>query len=383
MIDMQTNRRGLVLLVGVALLAGCKVIPKGPGTTPPPEDGPGTGLPADKARHRVALLVPLTGPNAGLGQAIANATTMAILDTNSQNIRITTYDTANGPAAAANQAMQDGNKLVLGPLLGAEVAPVAAVARAARVPLITFSNDPGVAARDVFVMGTTQDNAILRVVQFAHSKGINRFAVLAPKGEFGARAAASYAAAVKSVGGTLVASDSYDRPNNSVLSAAARLKAKGGYQAVLIADTPRYAGLAAGRLKGAGAASPRILGTDMWAGDPAASSTPALRGAWFAALSDTRYRQFSSSYQTRFGTAPFRGATMGYDSVLLTVRIAREWRGNAAFPLARLADSGGFLGLDGPFRFAQSGLGERALEVREARSGGINVVSPAPEKFVD
>lgn len=377
MIEGRLNRRGLVLLVGVALLAGCKVIPKGPGTTPAPE-GPDDGLPADKARHRVALLVPLAGPNGALGQSIANATTMAILDTNAQTVRVTTYDTSAGVGAATSQALREGNKLILGPLSEGEVPQVASLARAARVPLITYANDPAVAARDVFVMGATQESSILRVVQFAKSRGVNRFAVLAPKGEFGARAATAFNSAVRSVGGTLAASDSYDRGNNSVLSAASRLKAKGGFQAVLIVDTPKVAGQAASRLRGA-----RILGTDLWSGDPLASSTASLRGAWFAALSDARYKQFTSSYTARFGSAPYRQATLGYDAVLLTVRIARDWRGGTPFPVARLTDSGGFLGLDGPFRFSVDGLGQRALEVRETRAGGVTIVSPAPEKFVD
>lgn len=382
MIEPRMSRRSIALLMGVALLAGCKVIPKGPAPTPPPE-GPGDGLPADKARHRVALLVPLSGPNAGLGQSIANATTMAILDTNAQTVRITTYDTSGGASAAAARAVDEGNKLILGPMLTEEVLTVSAVARSARVPLITFSNDPRVAARDVFVMGASHDNSILRLVQFAKAKGITRFAVLAPKGEQGSRIAASYAEAVRLSGGTLTASDSYDRGNNSVLSAAARLKAKGGFQAVLIADSPKIAAQAAARVKAAGATSPRILGTDQWSGDPVTSSSAALRGAWFAALPDTRFRQFSTSYQARFGEAPYRPATLGYDSVLLTVRIAREWRGNTVFPVGRLADSGGFLGLDGPFRFTAAGLGERSFEVRETRAGGVTIVSPAPEKFVD
>lgn len=380
MIEARMSRRAMALLIGVALISGCNVIPKGPSGTPAPEAGPSDGLPPDKARHRVALLVPLSGPSGELGQSIANATTMAILDTNAQTVRITTYDTSAGAGAAASKALQEGNRLILGPLLTEEVSSVAGVARAAKVPLITFSNDARVAGRDVFIMGTTQDSSILRVVQFAHAKGVNRFALLAPKGDFGSRAAAAYTDAVLAVGGTLVASDSYDRGNSSVLSAAARLKAKGGFQAVMIADTPKVAAQAAGNLR---SKALRILGTDLWSGDPLVSSSPALRGAWFAALPDTRYRQFTSSYQSRFGGAPYRQATMGYDAVLLTVRIAREWRGGTPFPANRLTDRGGFLGLDGPFRFAANGEIERALEVRETRAGGVTIVSPAPEKFVD
>ena len=383
MFETRLDRRKLVMLAVVTALAGCKVIPKGPAATPPPVPTPDDNLPSDQKRQRIALLVPLSGPQAAWGQSIANATQMALLDTNAKTIRITTYDTGEGPAAAATRAMADGNKLILGPLAGDDIPAVAAIARASRVPLITYSSEADMAARDVFMMGTSSSNAIERVVDYAHSRGVTRFALLAPKGGYGTRASAAYAAAVKAAGGTLVSTQSYDRSNSSIISAATRLKTRGGYEAVLIADSAKYAAMAAPQLKGSGATSPRILGTDLWSGELVLSKTPALRGAWFATMSDARFARFAASYKARFGAAPYRLATYGYDSVLLAVRIAREWRTGAPFPTARLTDRDGFLGLDGPFRFAPNGIGERALEVREARGGGITIVSPAPEKFVD
>ena len=380
MFETGLNRRKLLMLAAVTVLAGCKVIPKGPGTTPPPVPGPSDALPSDKQRQRIALLVPLTGPQAAWGQSIANATTMALLDTNAKTIRITTYDTAEGPAAAATRAMKEGNRLILGPLSGDDIPAVAAIARAAKVPLITYSSEADMASRDVFMLGTSSSNAIERVVDYAHSRGINRFALLAPKGSYGTRASAAYAAAVKAAGGTLVSTQTYDRSNSSIISAATRLRTRGGYDAVLIADSGKYAAMAAPQLKAPGV---RILGTELWSGELVVSKTPALRGAWFAAISDARFGRFAESYKVRFGTAPYRLATFGYDSVLLTVRIARDWRYGAPFPTARMTDRDGFLGLDGPFRFAPGGIGERALEVREARAGGITIVSAAPEKFTD
>ncbi|MFN5783328.1 MAG: penicillin-binding protein activator [Novosphingobium sp.] len=381
---MTFNRRNIVMLGAVVLIAGCKVIPKGtPTPAPPPDDRPTDALPADQQRHRIALLVPLSGPNAAVGESFANATTMALLDTNAQSIRITTYDTAGGAAAAATRAVRDGNKLILGPLQGEEVAPVATVARSARVPLISYASDSTVAARDVFVMGTVPASSLGRTVGYARGRGITRFAILTPNGDYGARARVAFDQAVVAAGGTVVASEGYDRANPSVISAARRLKTKGGFEAVLIADGARFAVLAAPQLKAAGTAGPRILGTELWSGEAAIGSTPALRGSWFAAISDSRFKAFADSYQSRFGSLPHRVATQGYDSVLLTIRIARDWRPGTPFPTARLVDSGGFLGLDGPFRFTSNGLIERALEVREARAGGVAVVSPAPDKFGD
>lgn len=378
MIVKGLSRRVLVA-ASLVVLAGCQVVPKGP-KGPPPAPEPTDSLPADKQRHRIALLLPLSGQNAALGQSLANATTMALLDTNAQSVRITSYDTAAGPAAAAAQAMKDGNRLVLGPIAAAEVAPVAAAVRARGVPLITYSNEASVAARDVFVMGNLPENSVARTVGYAASRGVRRYALLAPNGDYGTRLRGAYAAAITAAGGTFVTSEGYDRANTSVVSAARRLKVRGGFDAVLIADGPRFAALAAPQLKAPGV---RILGTELWSGEASISATPALRGAWYSAVSDARFRQFADSYKARFGAAPWRTATQGYDSVLLTVRIAREWKVGTPFPTARLADSGGFLGLDGPFRFGANGIGERALEVREVRAGGVTVLSPAPEKFAD
>ena len=383
MFEMRLNRRSIVLLGAMALLAGCKVVPKGVPVTPPPSDQPSDTLPKDGQRHRVALLVPMSGPNAAVGQSLANATTMALLDTNATNLRITTYDTAGGPAAAAAKAVADGNMLILGPVEADEVAPVATVARAAKIPLIAYVSDDTVARLDVFILGTVPENSISRTVGYAAQKGVRRFAVLAPSGDYGQRAVIDFAGAVQANGGTLVAKESYERSNTSIVSAARRLRAKGGIDAVLIADNSRFAVLGAAQIKTAGAATPRLLGTELWSGEGIIASSPALRGAWFSSVSDTRFRQFAEGYKTRFGVAPFRISTLGYDSVLLAIRVAREWKPGTAFPTARLGDRGGFLGLDGPFRFRVGGVVERALEVREARGGGITVMSAAPAQFAD
>jgi hypothetical protein len=176
----------------------------------------------------------------------------------------------------------------------------------------------------------------------------------------------------------------YDRSNASVTGAAQRLRAKGGYEAVLIADGGRIASLAGPALKPADSPdSSRILGTELWSGESVIGATPALRGAWFAAVADARFSQFSKSYKSRFGGQPYRIATLGYDAVLLTLRVARDWRIGTTFPTASMLDKGGFIGLDGPFRFRRDGVIERALEVREVRAGGVSVISPAPAKFED
>ncbi|MFP5431855.1 MAG: penicillin-binding protein activator, partial [Alphaproteobacteria bacterium] len=97
----------LAFAASALMLAACQsIVPKGPAPTTPTGPVQPTrpdvteGLPTDTLRHRVALLVPMSGPNAGVGQSIANATTLALMDTKTDRVRITTYDTALGAAAA-------------------------------------------------------------------------------------------------------------------------------------------------------------------------------------------------------------------------------------------------------------------------------------------
>ena len=74
-------------------------------------------------------------------------------------------------------------------------------------------------------------------------------------------------------------------------------------------------------------------------------------------------------------------SSLGYDSVLLTVKVARNWKVGSPFPISQLIDRGGFIGLDGVFRFTADGVSERALEVQEIRNGSFAVVDPAPKGF--
>ena len=340
------------------------------------------GLPTDAARHRVALLVPMSGANAGVGQSIANATTLALLDTKTDKVRITTYDTALG-AAAATKALADGNRLILGPLLAEDARIVGPIAARANVPVISFSNDSSVAGNGVYIMGYNPNQSIERVVDFAKSKGLSQFGALVPRGTYGERAGNAMLRAVEQAGGTVVSMQTFDRSAGSISAAVKKLQASSSYDALLIADSGRVALKVAPILRKNGGGSARLLGTELWNAEPTLASNPALRGAWFASVSDGLYRQLVSKYRARYGSAPFRLSSLGYDAVLLTVRIAQQWKPGAPFPAARLRDAGGFSGIDGAFRFTRSGVAERALEVSEVGAGSFTIVDPAPRSFAE
>lgn len=376
----------LMGLTAVAALAGCAVVPK-PDRAPPPPPPAASGpdviapLPTDNQRHRVALLVPMSGPNAGVGRSIANATTMALFDTRTEKVRITTYDTATGVAVATRKALAEGNRLILGPLTAEDVRAAAPLTRAAGVPMLSFSNDASVSAPGTYLMGYIPAQAVERVVGYARSRGVTSFAALVPKGVYGERAGNAFLNAVRGKGGTVVALENFDRSPGSVTAAVKRLSAASSYDALLIADIGRVAMQAAPLVRADGGAKTRLLGTELWNTDQTILSNPSMKGAWFASVGDGLYRQFSTKYRARYQTAPYRLASLGYDAVLLTVRIAQDWKVGTSFPASRLNDNEGFAGLDGAFRFGENGVAERALEVSEVGTGTVSIVDAAPRGF--
>jgi ABC-type branched-subunit amino acid transport system substrate-binding protein len=377
-------RLAIVTLFGVALAACQTMIPRSeapvatPTTTQPTAT---TGLPVDSERHRVALLVPQTGPDAAVGTSIADAVTLALLDSRSDRVRITTYDTGLGAAAAAQQAIADGNKLILGPLLADDVRAVQPVARAANVPLISFSNDSSVAGNGTYLLGFEPGQAVSRVVAHARAAGLTRFGALVPRSTYGERALASMRDAVTASGGTLVAFEPYDRSATGLSGAARRLGRTAGLEAILIADAGQTAIRAVPILRESGATSARILGTELWNTESALSGAAPMRGAWYASVSDTLFGQLATRYRERYGRTPYRIASLGYDAVLLTVRMTRDWRPGTVFPQNRLFASDGFGGIDGIFRFDNRGIAIRALEVSEVRAAGVTVIDPAPTQW--
>lgn len=360
----QGRRSFLAASLGVLLLAGCASRPLGR-----PADGP-------PKVNRVAVLVPLTGPDAAVGIALGNAARLAMVDTATTAFELNLFDTARGGAlAAAEQAIGSDHGLILGPLLGDEVRAITPVAQRSRVPLIAFSNDREATAPGAYVLGFTPSQAVERVVVEAARRGSRRFAAIAPASPYGQRSVQALAAAVQQAGGQLVGVETYATPQQA--RAAVRRLAPRAYDALLIADSGRVGSLVAPSVP----ASARILGTELWAsGRP--GTTPRLRGAWFAAPTEGRWSQFVQRYKARYaGQVPPRIASLGYDAVLLANRAASRWTPGRRFPLGAIDDREGFAGVDGIFRFRADNVAQRAFEVRAVTAAGSTLVSPAPTSF--
>ena len=104
----------------------------------------------------VAMLLPLSGARASVGQSMLDAAQMAVFDIAGDDFNLMVYDTQGTPEGAedaAKLAVADGAKIVLGPLYGRSAAAVRPIVAAAGINAVAFSNDRTVAGSPVHLMG--------------------------------------------------------------------------------------------------------------------------------------------------------------------------------------------------------------------------------------
>jgi branched-chain amino acid transport system substrate-binding protein len=407
-------RRAFVLLLGTLALAGCgggySYGPGGYAGAPVPlRGGPQAGGPAG---HRVAILLPLSGARADIGQALLHGAQLALDGPDAPPLDVKdTGGTPEGAAAAAQAAIAAGAGLILGPLSSAETAAVAPVARAANVAVLAFTNDPSQAQPGVWTLGITPGQQVRRLVAAAQSQGKSQFAALLPDSDFGhvmgqalTQAAASDGAATPAIryyspgmsainAATRELSDYADRrgPIDARMRAArAQGTPEGRHEAqdlarsaippppfstLLLADTGEALSEVASLLPyyDVDRSAVQIIGPALWASS--ASGSGQFPGAWYAAPDSAARANFAQAYSAKNGSDPSPIADLAYDAASIARALGRQ-----GFSVAALTQPAGFIGADGWFALLSDGQVRRALAVFAIERGGAaQMVEPAPQ----
>ena len=356
--------------------------------TPPAQPGaqaPGSTLGAGQVR--VGLILPLSAQgNAGVAaQSMKNAADLALAEFKNPNIQLLVKDdggTPQGAQAGAQQAINEGAEIIIGPLFAEAVKAVGAVARARNIPVIAFSTDVSVATRGVYLLSFLPETDVKRIVEFAVSRGKRSFAALLPDSAYGAVVEAAFQQEVARRGGRILALEKYPLDPNRMAEPAQRVaQAATHVDSIFIPDGADAVPQVVQALTGAGVNLKRVqlLGTGLW-DDPRIFADKSLDGGWYAAPESAGFRNFSGRYRARYGQDPVRTATLAYDAVALVAALVKT-QGAQRFSEQVLTNSSGFAGIDGVFRFRPDGTNERGLAVLRVTPGGGQVVSPAPRSF--
>jgi branched-chain amino acid transport system substrate-binding protein len=396
----------LAALTLIGALAACEgsvtpapvVKPLSSGQPKPAPTTPVTATPlsaqgAQGGGVKVALLLPLSGPNADLGKAMLDAAQLALFTTGSERLTLVPRDTtgtADGAANAARAVIADGAKLILGPLITDEVVAVKPIAQAANVNVIGFATKTEVAGGNVLLMGFLPRQEVAREVGFARGQGLSKFAALAPNSPYG-HLMGDALRDIATTGGASVTRIEYFDPRAADVGGSIKhlLPATAGpapaagpaFDALLLPEGGDQLKQIAGQLKSAGIdpTKTRFLGSGLW-DDGSIVNDPDLAGGWFAASPPDLRHDFEGRFQSAYGHPPPRLASLAFDAAALAAVLAKN-DGPDPFSLQAIQNPNGFTGVDGLFRFGPDGLVQRGLAVLEVDPGGDKVVSPAPQTF--
>ena len=401
-------RRAFLLLTATIALAACA----GANSTRPAAFGPrinrgnlSTAVPPGRS---VAILAPLTGPNAERGASLVKAAELALAEPGSPKLIVQdTGGTAAGAAGAAKAAIAAGAGIIIGPLTAGETAAVAAVAQPAGVPVLAFTSDPAQARSGVWTLGLTPGQQVNRLVSAMAAQGRTRFAALLPSNEFGRAMgdALGQAASAASLPApkiqTYAPGNSYaaarDLSNYTARRAARDAEVKAAqetndndrvaelshiplagppFEVLLLAEYGApLASLTSGMQSfDIGPQNVRVVGPALWSA-PAARGGAAITGGYYAAPDPALRNGFDTKYTAATGSAAPGLADFAFDAAA----IAKVLFKGEGYSVAALCRPEGFAGVDGVLALQPDGSVRRGLALFQIKRGGPEMIEPAPE----
>ncbi len=385
----------ILVAIGCLCLVGCGVEKS--------KFEPSDFLKPEIKKTKTAVLLPLSGDSASLGDAFRNAILMAQLERSTDEAtEISFYDTKGTPEGAVesyNQAKNDESDVVLGPIFSAEVSKISALNPS--VPVISFTSDTSVLDDDVYTMALLIDQQVYRIVNYACQKGQQRFALLGPKDKTGEIVLNAFNKAIETCPAIQLSHISmYDVKNPDLTNAVAKIapplidlkKDDLTEEEKALATNPtaeridfdalfvfeqgvRLQQLIS--LLGYYDVTPNLVAFYGLA-TLRAQHNRDLVGTYFADLPQEKLRLFQKNYKEAFGSKPVMVSALGYDAISLVSYLSKK----GFLDKKSLEASEGYFGINGRFRFNETGSNDRLLEMFQIRGKNYIIkVDPAKTQF--
>ena len=290
----------MCVAAAAAVLSSCSStqlnqIGTSPAAAPPPQPQATIGT----GQIRVGSILPLSAQgNAGVAaQSMKNAAQMALDEFKNPNIQLLVKDDAGNPQsaqAAAQQALNEGAEIIVGPLFAQAVRAVGSVTRQRNVPVIAFSTDSSVASPGVYLLSFLPETDVKRIVDYQIGRGQRSFAALLPDNAYGSVVQAAFQQEVSRRGGRILAIEKYSQRSGSLPQATQRVaQVAHRVDSIFIPDngdsvTKVVAALAADRVN---LRRVQLLGTGLWE-DQAVFADKHLQGGLYAAPQTSGFRNF-------------------------------------------------------------------------------------------
>lgn len=353
----------------------------------------GVGPRIDSSRPvPVALLVPSGSGEASdqvLAQSLENAARLAIGDLAGVTVDLKVYSTAGdaGQAASvAQQAVNDGARIILGPVYASSANAVGAAVRGRGISVLAFSNNTDIAGGNVFLLGNTFENTADRLAGYMRAQGITSVVIAHGQDAAEVKGRNAIQSALSRNGVTVAGVTGFELSQLGVVNAvpeiATQIREAGADAVFLTSGTAGALPILSQLLRENGIARDevRFVGLQRWDIPSSALELPGLQEGWFAVPDPALSEQFAQRYQAAYGEPPHPIAGLAYDGIAAIGALVSSG-GSATLGGAALTQSSGFLGVNGIFRFFPNGTNERGLAIATIRDRQVVILDPAPRSF--
>lgn len=280
------NRRQFCLsLLSLTAIAGCGTSGRPVARRSAPQSG----------STNVALLLPLSGARAGLGQQMAKAVWLVedLSGAPRRSLVLDAGETPDSAASAAVRAVNEGADVIVGPLFRDQTP--ATVQAAADIPVITLSNDDALASQGAWVFGVTPEQSVDAVLRYAGESGARRITMLSRGDDLGRKASEALARGTNSARTQLLPPVS---GNVDPADMAQALRQAGGGELPDIIYVPSSNPKALSQAVAAVKSGVTTIGSLQWSGLPSDDFTR-LDKACFTGPDPDRFNRLSAAYRSQ------------------------------------------------------------------------------------
>ena len=326
-----------------------------------------------------------------LAKGLSNAAALSAKELGNRRIVLRGYDTGGSPekaSIAAQQAVRDGAKLIIGPLFSGSAAAVAPIAQNAQIPVIAFTTDEAVLRRGVYSVGYLPSAEVERSVSYIAQRGLRKIALLAPDTPYGGIVFRSMQDAAQRYGVEIATtqpiSSDFSRADATAKRFAEFYAANPDVKAVMLATSGKSLQAIAAYLAYNEVLPSKVkyLGLGIW-DDQETFREATLRDGWFPGLDPALKADFESRYTAAYGSKPPAIATLAYDGVAIAGALlqAASAGKRSPFSIPDIETASGFRGMSGLFRFLPDGRNERMLSMLKVGRRQFEVLQAAPTGF--
>jgi len=197
---------------------------------------------ATHSGKQIAVILPLTGRLAGIGNTLLQGI-QAAHKQSPNDTQLKTYDSANASIQSLyKKASGDGADLVIGPFDKNRIYNLAKMQLSTPVLGLNYIQDSGISNNKLKQFGLLPEDEAVQIAQFASNQGNKRVALLTPSSTWGQRLRDAIRKAIIERGGKVVIMKTYAAGGNNYLADAQNLAFRSNeLDAILMVASPSQA----------------------------------------------------------------------------------------------------------------------------------------------